>query len=399
MRKVYLDNAAAAPILPEVAKAMQPFLEKYFGNPSSLHSFGEEPRNALERSRGSVAKLIGADPQQIIFTSSGSEANNLALKGIALANSKKKGNHLVVSSIDHFSVLNSAKTLKKLGFEVTHLPVDKFGLVDPQELRKGITKETVLVSIIYANNEIGTIEPIRELVEITREHDVPFHTDAVAVVGNIAVNVDELKVNSLSLAANQFGGPSGVGALYVRKGTRLMALIDGGVQEGGKRAGTENMPPIVGMGIAAEIAQGELDKKAAKLIPLRDRLIRGLTERIEFLEPTGHPEKRLPGHASVVIKFIEGESMLMFLDMEGIATASGSACTSKALKASHVLTAIGIPQEVSHGSLVFTFGLETTENDIKYVLDTLPPIVERLRKMSPLYRKFLEEGKRKDAYI
>lgn len=392
MKEVYLDHAAATPIRPEVTKVMQPFLGEYFGNPNSLHRFGQKTQAAISQARGQVASLIGAnDLEEIIFTSSGSEANNLAVKGLTLAQ-KKKGSHLIVSNIEHFSVLHSAKSLEKLGFKVTYLPVDKYGLVNPKDLQEAITDETILVSIMHANNEIGTIEPISELASIAKEKGVSFHTDAVAAVGTIPVDVSKLDADALSLAANQFYGPPGAAALYVKKGTRIIPLINGGIQEEGKRAGTENTPAIVGLGKAAEIAVQELPQRIHHLKPLRDALIKGLLKKIKHCELTGHPEKRLPGHVSVVVKFIEGESMLMFMDMAGIAAASGSACTSKALKASHVLTAIGLAHEVAHGSLVFTLGKDSTKQGVEYVLKTLPPIVDRLRAMSPLYQKYLEGG-------
>lgn len=387
MRLVYLDNAATTPTHPEVVKAMMPYLYKHFGNPQSLHDFGEEPRNAVNRARQQVADLIGAQPEEIIFTASGSESNNLAVKGIAQAY-RKKGNHIIVSEIEHFSVLHSAKTLTKSGFELTEVPVDKSGLVDPAEVAKAIRPDTVLVSVMLANNEIGTIEPIVEIAKVCREKEVVFHTDAVAAVGNIPVNISDLGVSALSLAGNQFYGPKGAAALYLKKGTRLVPQIDGGIQEEGKRAGTENVPAIVGLGKAAEIAAKEMDSRSKQLKLLRNKLISGLTGQIEETILTGHPEKRLPGHASVCIKFVEGESMLMMLSMDGIAAASGSACTSRALKASHVLLAIGIPHEVAHGSLVFTLGADISAEDIDYVLEKLPPIVDRLRRMSPLYQKY-----------
>ena len=391
MDGVYLDHAAATPILEDVVTEMQPYLKDSFGNPNSLHHFGEAPRKAVSKAREQVANLIGAQPEEIIFTASGSEANNLAIKGIGWAQ-KKKGQHIIVSSIEHFSVLHSTKTLEKQGFKVTYLPVDKHGLVDPDDLKNELTSETVLVSVMHANNEIGTIEPISELAKVAAEKGIPFHTDAVAAAGTVPTNVADLSVSALSLSANQFYGPPGAAALFVKTGTRLMPLIDGGIQEDGRRAGTENVAAIVGLGKAAEIAAKELPERAKDLMPLRDALIKGLSERIELIKLTGHVSKRLPGHASVVIEFIEGESMLMLLDMAKIAAASGSACTSKALKASHVLTAIGLPQEVVHGSLVFTFGKDNTEKDVNHVLETLPSIVERLRKMSPLYKKYQDEG-------
>jgi cysteine desulfurase len=357
-----------------------------------LHHWGDEARKAVEEARGRVATLIGAQPEEIIFTSSGTEANNFAIKGLAMAQ-QSKGKHIVVSAIEHFSVLHSARTLEKWGFEMTEVPVDRHGLVDPDEVARSLRKDTVLVSIMHANGEVGTIEPIAEIAKLTKEAGVIFHTDAVATTGTIPVDVRELGVDALSLAGNQFYGPKGVGALWLKKGVRIIPFLDGGVQEGGRRAGTENVPAIVGLGKAAELAKAEMESRMGHLSALRNRLIEGLLSRIERSFLTGHPTQRLPGHASFCIEFIEGESMLMLLNHQGIAAASGSACTSRALKASHVLIAMGIPHEIVHGSLLFSFGLENTEEDVDYVLEVLPPIVDRLRQMSPLYAKFLKGQK------
>jgi cysteine desulfurase len=392
MRKVYLDNAATTPILPEVLQAMLPYLKETYGNPQSLHLWGDEARKAVEEARGRVAALIGAQPEEVIFTSSGTEANNFAVKGLAMAQ-QSKGKHIVISAIEHFSVLHSARTLEKWGFEMTEVPVDRHGLVDPDEVARSLRKDTILVSIMHANGEVGTIEPVAEIAKLTREAGVIFHTDAVATTGTIPVDVRELGVDALSLAGNQFYGPKGVGALWLKKGVRIMPFLDGGVQEGGRRAGTENVPAIVGLGKAAALAKAEMGSRMKYLSALRNRLIEGLLPRIERSFLTGHSTQRLPGHASFCIEFIEGESMLMLLNHQGIAAASGSACTSRALKASHVLTAMGIPHEIVHGSLLFSFGLENTEEDVDYVLEVLPPIVDRLRQMSPLYAKFLKGQK------
>ncbi len=392
MRKVYLDNASATPLLPEVKEAMLPFLGESFGNPSSLHDWGDAARMAVDEAREKVAGLIGAEAEEIIFTSCGTESNNTAIKGIALA-AQAKGKHVVVSAIEHFSVLHAARTLEKFGFEVTEVPVDKHGAIDPEAVRQSIRKDTVLVSIMHANGEIGTIESIKEIARITRELKIPLHTDAVATAGTIPVNVTELGVDALSLAGNQFYGPKGVGALWVRRGVRLMPLFDGGIQEGGRRGGTENVPGIVGLGKAAEIAKANMASRATQMTPLRDRLLKELPAKIEHVVVTGHPQNRLPGHASFCVEFIEGESMLMLLNNQGIAVSSGSACTSRALKASHVLIAIGLSHEIAQGSLLMTLGLDTTSEDIDYVLETMPPIVNRLRQMSPLYAKFVKSGK------
>ncbi len=389
MRKVYFDHAATTPVHPKAVEAMLPYLKQQFGNPLSLHSFGEVPREAVEEARAKVADLIGARPNEIYFTASGSEANNMAMKGIALMN-RQKGQHMVVSAIEHQSVLNSTQTLEKLGFEVTQVPVDQHGLVDPDDVVAAIRDDTTLVSVMHANNEIGTIEPVTEIARAVKEKAkrIIFHTDAVATVGTLPVDVKELGVDLLSLAGSQFYGPKGAGALFIRRGTRLMPLIDGGIQERGRRAGTENVPAIVGLGVAAELAKESLAERAqgkGRLVPLRDRLIERLTSEMDRVYLTGHPTKRLPGHVSVCIEFIEGESMLLMLNMQGIAASSGSTCTSRALKASHVLMAIGLEAALAQGSLVFTLGESNTIEDVDYVAEVLPPIVERLRQMSPLY--------------
>lgn len=392
-RKVYLDYAAAAPVLPEVMAAMLPYLKDVYGNPQSIHAWGDAAREAIEHAREQVAALLNAsNPEEIIFTSSGSEANNLAIKGLAQAQSSK-GKHIIVSAIEHFSVLNAVRTLEKAGFQLTQVPVDKYGFVDPEEVARNIRKDTILVSIMHANGEVGTIQRIAEIAQKVKEAGALFHTDAVASTGNIPVDVKALGVDALSLAGNQFYGPKGSGALWVRKGVRLIPLIDGGVQEGGRRPGTEDVPAIVGMGKAAELAKRDMTSRMEKVSRFRDRLINGVTAKVDHSILTGHPAQRLPHHASFCIEFIEGEAMLMLLNLNGIAVSSGSACTSRALKASHVLIAMGIPHEIAQGSLVLTLGLDTSEADIDYVLDKLPPVVDRLRQMSPLYAKFIKEQK------
>ena len=391
MRKVYLDHAATTPLLPEVREAMLPYLGELFGNPSCLHDWGDAAREAMDTAREQVAGLIGASADEIIFTGSGTESNNFAVKGLALAQ-QGRGKHIIVSAIEHFSVLHSVKTLEKWGFELSEVPVDRYGVVDPDEVRKRIRKDTVLVSIMHANGEAGTIEPIPEIARITRENNIPFHTDAIASAGTIPVKVKELGVDALSLAGNQFDGPKGVGALYLRKGVRVMPLLDGGVQEEGRRAGTENVPAIVGLGKAAELATKDMASHMKHLGYLRDRLLNELPARIDHAVITGHPENRLPGNASFCVQFIEGESMLMLLNSQGVAVTSGSACTSRALKASHVLIAMGLSHEIAQGSVLFTFGIDNTEKDVDYVLEVMPPIVERLRQMSPLYAKFIKKG-------
>ena len=391
MKKVYLDNTATTPILPEVREAMLPYLEEDFGNPSCLHEWGDKAREGMETARAQVAELIGTNPEEIIFTGSGTESNNFAIKGLAMA--QKKGKHVVVSAIEHFSVLHSAKTLEKWGFESSTVPVDKHGVVDPEDVRKAIREDTVLVSVMHANNEVGTIQPIKDIAKVTKEKGVVLHTDAVATTGVIPADVKEMGVDALSLAGNQFYGPKGVGALWVRKGVRIMPLLDGGVQEGGRRAGTENVPAIVGMGKAAELAKSKITARMKQLTSLRDRLISELPAKIEHVVVTGHPKNRLPGHASFCVEFIEGEAMLILLNSQGVAVTSGSACTSRALQASHVLIAMGLPHEIAQGSLLFGFGIDNKTEDIDYVLEVLPPIVDRLRQMSPLYSKFTKASR------
>jgi cysteine desulfurase len=392
MKKVYLDNASTTPLLPEVREAMLPFLGDLYGNPSCMHEWGDAAREGIEQSRSEVAELIGVDAEEIIFTGSGTESNNFALKGLALAQ-QSKGKHIIVSAVEHFSVLNSAKTLEKWGFELTVVPVDKYGVVDPNDVDKSIRKDTTLVSIIHGNSEVGTIEPIQEIARITRDRKVLLHTDAVATAGTIPVNAKELGVDALSMSGNQFYGPKGSGALWVRKGVRIIPFLDGGVQEGGRRAGTENVPAIVGLGKAAEIARKDMGSRTARLTGLRDRLLREIPAKIERVIVTGHPVNRLPGHASFCVEFIEGEAMIMLLSSEGIAVTSGSACTSRALKASHVLIAMGLTHAVAQGSLLASLGISNTDEDVSYVVQILPPIVDRLRQMSPLYAKYLKKIK------
>ncbi|MFC2067555.1 cysteine desulfurase family protein [Chloroflexota bacterium] len=392
MKKVYFDNASATPLLPEVRDIMVPYFVDIFGNPSSLHDWGDKAREGIDEARNHVAQLIGANPNEIIFTSGGTESNNFAVKGLALAQ-QAKGKHVIVSAIEHFSVLHSAKTLEKSGFEVSEVPVDKYGVIDPEDIRRLIRQDTILVSIMHANGEIGTIEPIKQIARITKEQKITFHTDAVASTGNIPVNVEELGIDALSLAGNQFYGPKGIGALWVRKGLRIMPLLDGGIQEEGRRAGTENVPAIVGFGKAAELANIRMKERTEKLTPLRDRLLKELPNKIHHIAVTGHAQHRLIGHTSFCVEFIEGESILMQLNNQGIAVSSGSACTSRALKASHVLIALGLPHEIAQGSILLTLGLDSTNKDIDYFLDTIPSIIDRLRQMSPLYAKFTKSDK------
>ncbi len=386
MTKIYMDNAAGTPMHPKVVEAMMPFLKEGFGNPSNLHQFGRITSDAIQAARGHVAHLIHAKPNEIIFTSNGTEANNFALKGILTAH-KKKGNHIITSHIEHFSVLNPLKSLEKLGYVVTCLPVDKYGMVNPDDVKKAITPTTTMVSIMYANGEIGTIEPMKEIGTITKERGVFFHTDAVAAVGNIPVDVEEAHIDALSMSANQFYGPSGIGALYVREGVRILPFMEGGIQEGGRRAGTENVIGIVGMGKAAELAKSEMTQRLSKVQSLREQLKDGILKNISHVYINGHPTNRLPGNLSLCLEYIEGESVLLFLDMQGIAISSGSACTSRSLKASHVIMATEVDAALAQGTVLFSLGIDNSETDVKYVLEKLPPIVERLRQMSPLYNQ------------
>ncbi|MEE9421297.1 MAG: cysteine desulfurase family protein [Desulfatiglandaceae bacterium] len=388
MNRVYMDHAAATPVRRRVLDAMLPYFDREFGNPSTVYDMGSKVKQVVEGQREKVAELIGAKPGEIIFTSSGAEANNLAIKGVAFAR-QKKGNHIVISSIEHHSVLNSARFLERMGFEVTFLAVDKYGLVEPGRLMEAIRPETILVSIMHANNEIGTIEPISELSSVCREKGVVFHTDGVATVGNIPVKVDKLGVDLLSLSGVSLGAPKGIGALYFRDRIRLMPLIHGGIQERGRRAGTENVPAIVGLGKASELAAEELANgvNGSRVREMRNTLVSGVRERIEHSKHTGHPEKRLPGHASFCFEAIEGEALLFMLSQGGVYANTGSACASKALKTSPVLAAIGIPPEVAQGSIVFTMNGSNRIEEVEYVLEKLPPAVERLRSFSPIWKK------------
>lgn len=392
MRQVYLDHIAATPLDPRVLEAMLPFLRGTFGNPQSLHSYGQEALAAVDGSRESVARLINASPEEVYFTASGSEANNMALKGLALAN-RERGTHIVVSAVEHLSVLQSVKSLEKLGFHSSLVPVDGSGRVDPSAVDKALTKETVLVSIMTANAEVGTIQPVAEIARVCRGKKILFHTDAVAAAGSVPLDVKALGVDALSLAGDQFYGPKGSAALYLKKGTKVLSLIDGGIQEGGRRAGTENVAAIAGLGRAADLARTEMDDRSRRMRELRDYLIDSLPRRVEHVVLTGHPTERLPHQASFCVRFIEGEGMLLHLDMKGVAVASGSACTSKSLKVSHVLLAMGLDHATAQGSLVFGLIDGTRREDIDYVLDIFPPIVQRLRDLSPLYTQFLQEKK------
>ncbi|MDH4232368.1 MAG: cysteine desulfurase [Nitrospirota bacterium] len=381
MRKCYFDHVATNPLHPDVLEAMMPYFKEEFGNPLSVYEYGMNAKKAIEGAREKVAGLVNAKPAEIIFTSSGAEANNFALRGIALAR-QNEGRHVLVSRMEHHSILNSARFLEKSGFAVTYLPVDKKGFVDPDTVKKAITKETVLISVIHASSEVGTIEPIKEIVKVAKENNILVHTDAVATTGNIPVDVRDLGVDLLSMAAHQFYGPKGAGALFVKQGTRIVPLIYGGIQETGRRAGTENVPAIAGMGKAAELAQKELQARMDYLRPLRDRVIDTMAN-VKNVVLTGDRENRLPGHASFCVEYIEGEAMLLLLAAKGIFSASGSACSSKALKASPVLLSMGVPAGLAQGSIVFSLGRGNTPEDVDYLLGEFPAVIKRLRDISP----------------
>jgi cysteine desulfurase len=391
MKRIYLDHAATTSVDPEVLKVMIPYYTESFGNPSSIHSFGRENRKAIEDARAVVAKELGAsDPSEIIFTGCGSESDNMALKGIASAY-RDKGNHIITSAIEHHAIFDSCKYLEKQGFEITYVPVNAAGLVDPQDVLKAITDRTILVSIMQANNEVGTIQPIGEIGKHLRERKILFHTDAVQSVGSIPVNVNDLSVDMLSLAAHKFYGPKGVGVLYIRKGTRIHPLIHGGGQERNRRAGTENIAGIVGLAKALQLANGHLAANQNQITKLRDYLIDNVLQRFEHVRLNGDRTRRLPGNANFSFEYIEGESLLLNLDLKGIAASSGSACTSGSLEPSHVLLGMGICHEIAHGSLRLTLGKSNTKEEIDYLLEVLPEIVDKLRAMSPLYNSVRKE--------
>jgi cysteine desulfurase len=379
-----MDHGAGMPLDLRVMEIMNPYFTDFYGNPSSVHSFGLDAKNALEEARGKVAELVGAgDPGETIFTSGGTESNNLAIKGVAYRN-RDRGNHIITTAIEHMSVLNICKNLEKWGFNITYVPVDKQGLVDLEKLEREIDDKTILISVMYANGEIGTIEPIREIGKIAHDHNVYFHVDAVAAAGKVPINVKDENIDLFSISSNDMYGPKGVGALFIKNGTRIEPIMHGGGQEMGLRSGTENVPGIVGLGKAAEIALGEMEHRRDRLSGLRDRLIRGVLNAVDHSYLNGHPTLRLPDNANLRFSYIEGESLILGLDALGIQVSSGSACTSKTLEPSHVLTAIGLAHEQAHGSLLFTLGTQNTEEDVDYVLEVLPSVVKRLREISPL---------------
>jgi len=387
MKRVYLDNNATTRMREEALEAMLPFCKEVYGNASSIHQFGRSARLAVDRAREEVAGLLGASsPEEIIFTSGGTESDNFAIKGVAHA-LRNKGNHIITSAIEHSAVLNAARALEKDGYKVTYLPVDGYGLVSPDDIKRTVTDKTVLISIMYANNEVGTIEPISGIGAIAKEKGIYFHTDAVQAVSKEAFEVKDMPVDLVSMSAHKIYGPKGVGAIYIRKGTKIDAIMHGGHHEMNKRAGTENVPGIVGLGKAAELAKKEVREEFKRLQDLRDYLYRGITAQIPHTRLNGHPEKRLPNTANIGFKYLEGESIMLNLDMEGIAVSTGSACTSGTLEPSHVLTAMGIDPADAQGSIRFSLGRDNTKEEMDYVLEVLPPIIQRLREMSPLYEK------------
>ncbi|MCB4792874.1 MAG: cysteine desulfurase [Elusimicrobia bacterium] len=396
MRQVYLDNQSNTPVDERVYNEMLPFLRENYGNAQSMHSFGFVSKDALEKARLQVSGLIGSKPEEIYFTSCASEANNLAVKGAAEA-LKNKGKHIIVSSIEHFSVLNCAKRLSQNGFEVTYIPADRYGIISAEDVEKAIRQDTILVSIQHANTEIGTVQQIEEISKAAKKKGILFHTDAVSTAGIIPVDVNKLGADLLTLSGQQFYGPKGAAALYIKKGTKVVPQIDGGVQEGGRRAGTENVPAIVGFGKACELAKAEMQDNYGKIIKLRDKLIDELPKKIEHIYLNGHRTNRLPGNVNFSVEFIEGEGMFLLLDQKGIYVSSGSACASKALKMSHVLTAIGCDAAVGQGSILMSLSKYNGDEDVEFVLKEFPPIVQKLREMSPLYSYFKKTGKRQEA--
>ena len=383
MDRIYLDNAATTAVSPEVLEAMLPYFTQCFGNPSSIHSTGRDARRVVDAARRKVAAAIGAQPQEIYFTAGGSESDNWAIKGTAFSR-KSRGNHIITSAIEHHAVLHTCAWLEKQGFEVTYLPVDEFGRVRVEDVEKAITDKTILITIMAANNEIGTIQPIAEIGKLAHDKGILFHTDAVQAIGAMPIDVNAMNIDLLSMSGHKFHGPKGIGALYIRKGVKIDQYLHGGAQERGQRAGTENLAGIVGMGKAIEIATQHLEENAARLTVLRDKLIDGILAEIPDVRLNGHRTQRLPNNVNVSVRYVEGEALLLRLDLAGIAGSSGSACTSGSLDPSHVLLAIGLPHEIAHGSLRLSLGTDTTEAEIDEVLDKLPGIVKNLRDMSPL---------------
>ena len=389
---IYLDNAATTKTAPEVVEAMIPYFTEYYGNPSSVYSFAAQNKNAIAEKREAIAALLGAKANEIYFTAGGSESDNWALKATAEAYASK-GNHIITTKIEHHAILHTCEYLEKNGYEVTYLDVDENGLVKLEDLKAAIRPTTILISIMFANNEIGTIQPIKEIGEIAHEHGILFHTDAVQAFGHVAIPVDEYHIDMLSASGHKFNGPKGIGFLYIRKGVKIRSFVHGGAQERKRRAGTENVPGIIGIGRAAELAAETMEERANKEIELRDYMIKRVMDEIPYTKLNGHPTKRLPNNTNFSFRFIEGESLLIMLDMKGICGSSGSACTSGSLDPSHVLLAIGLPHEIAHGSLRLTLSEETTKEDIDYTVDSLKEIVTKLRAMSPLYEDFVRKNK------
>lgn len=391
-KSIYLDNSATTPLKKEVLDEMLPYLTEHYGNPSSIYKIGREAKAAIEVAREKVAKAIGAEPKEIFFTGCGTEADNWAIKGIA-ASKSKKGKHIITSKIEHHAVLHTLESLEKQGYEVTYLDVDEYGKISLDDLASAIRPDTILITIMTANNEVGTIQPIKEIGGIAKEHGVLFHTDAVQAIGSMDIDVKEMNIDLLSLSAHKFGGPKGVGALFARRNVLPAVFMHGGAQERARRAGTENVASIVGLGKAIELATANLESKTAKISAMRDRLLKEIPEKIPYVKLNGHPTDRLPGNVNFSFNFIEGEALLLMLDLNGIAASSGSACTSGSLDPSHVLLALGLPHEIAHGSLRLSIGEINSDEDIDYVLEVLPGIVQRLRDMSPLYEKVSKEMK------
>ena len=385
-KKIYFDNASTTRVDDKVYRYMQQFFKDNYGNPSSLHDFGGPANKAVEKARNQAAKLIGADEKEIYFTSCGTESNNFALWGLLKAY-RDKGSHVISSEIEHLSILNPLKELAKEGWKVSLVPVDEYGFVNPEDVKKEIRKDTVLISIMHANNEVGTIQKIKEISDITKENNILFHCDGASAAGIIPVNIRELGVDAYSFTSQQMYGPKGAAALYVKKGVRIKPLLLGGIQERGRRAGTENVPAIAGFGKACEVAAGEMDKNIKYVSGLRDKLIKGINENIKNVKLNGHPTERTPGNVHFSFEFIEGESILLMLNLEGIAAASGSSCASQALKSSHVLIAMGLSPTMAQGSILFSLGKYNTPEEVGSVIEVLPPIADRLRKMSPLYKE------------
>lgn len=390
---IYLDNAATTRTAPEVVEAMLPYFSELYGNPSSIYSLAGESKEAIDNARAQIADVIGAKPEEIYFTAGGSEADNWALKA-TFEFFKGKGNHIITTKIEHHAILHTCEYLEKRGAQITYLNVDKDGLVDLEELKAAITPETILISVMFANNEIGTIEPIKEIGAIAKEHNILFHTDAVQAFGQVPINVDEMNIDMLSSSGHKINGPKGIGFLYIRKGVKIRSFVHGGAQERKRRAGTENVPGIVGYGKAAEMANASMAERTAKEIELRDHMIERISNEIPHAKLNGHPVKRLPNNVNFSFEFVEGESLLLWLDQAGICASSGSACTSGSLDPSHVLLAIGLVHDIAHGSLRLTLGAETTRQDIDYAVDKIKEIVQNCRNMSPLYEDY-KNGKKK----